>query len=172
MRTASRHRAAAVRERPTPYAAGLRGPVYLDSSALLKLYVPEAGSDAFDRVLGGRDDLLASDLTITEIVSALARRVREGGVRPEQARMVQRSVVRALEGGPYGRVELDRGTHRDAERLLLDRRDLTLRAADALHLALALAAGAGTLATFDGRLGAAARALGLGSYPPGAPSRP
>jgi predicted nucleic acid-binding protein len=85
--------------------------------------------------------------------------------------MVQRSVVGALEGGPYARVELDRGVYRDAERLLLDRRDLTLRAADALHLALARAARAGTLATFDGRLGAAARALGLGSYPPGGSSR-
>jgi hypothetical protein len=143
--------------------------VYFDSSALLKLYLPEPGSDDLDRALEGRDDLLASDLTVTEIVSALARRVRDGGLSSEQARVVRRGLVAGLDAGPYGHVDLDRGIHRDAERLLLDRRDVTLRAADALHLALAISARAATIATFDRRLGAAARAVGLGTYPSSQP---
>ena len=163
VRTASRR--AGVREQSARYADRVAGPVYFDSSALLKLYLPEPGSDDLDRALDGRDDLLASDLTVTEIVSALARRVRDGALSPEQARVVQRSLVAGLDGGPYGRVDLDRGIHRDAERLLLDRRDASLRAADALHLALAISARAETIATFDRRLGAAARAVGLGTYP-------
>ena len=35
----------------------LRGPVYCDTSALLKLYLPESGSAAFNRDVEGRDDL-------------------------------------------------------------------------------------------------------------------
>lgn len=163
VRTASRR--GALRERPARYASRVAGPVYFDSSALLKLYLPEPGSNDLDRALEGRDDLLASDLTVTEIVSALARRVRDGELSPEQARVVHRSLVAGLDTGPYGHVDLDRGVHRDAERLLLDRRDVNLRAADALHLALAISARAGTIATFDRRLGAAARAVGLETYP-------
>lgn len=154
-----------VRERTARYGDRVSGPVYFDSSALLKLYLPEPGSDELDRAVEGRDDLLASDLTVTEIVSALARRVRDGALSSEQARVVHRSLVAGLDAGPYGHVDLDRGIHRDAERLLLDRRDVGLRATDALHLALAISARAGTIATFDRRLGAAARAVGLGTYP-------
>ncbi len=145
--------------------------MYFDSSALLKLYLPEHGSDDLDRALEGRDDLLASDLTVTEIVCALSRRVRDGALSSEQARVVRRSLVAGLDTGPYGHVDLDRGIHRDAERLMLERRDVTLRAADALHLALAISARAATIATFDRRLGAAARAVGLGTYPSSNPEK-
>jgi predicted nucleic acid-binding protein len=40
-----------------------------------------------------------------------------------------------------------------------------LRAADALHLALATSAQAGSLASFDARLRAAAQTVGLATYP-------
>jgi predicted nucleic acid-binding protein len=40
-----------------------------------------------------------------------------------------------------------------------------LRAADALHLALALSARAASMAVFDARLATAARAVGLAVYP-------
>jgi hypothetical protein len=43
--------------------------------------------------------------------------------------------------------------------------DTPLRAADALHLALALSARAASMASFDLRLCAAARAIGLAIYP-------
>ena len=52
------------------------GPIYCDTSALLKLYFPEPRSADLTRVVEGRDDLLVSDLAVTEIVSALSRRVR------------------------------------------------------------------------------------------------
>ena len=49
--------------------------------------------------------------------------------------------------------------------LLLTLTTTPLRAADALHLALALSARAASMATFDTRLAAAARAVGLTVYP-------
>jgi len=113
----------------------------------------------------GRGDLLVSDLTVTEIASALARRLRQGALTREVVRRVQRAIVQHLDGGGYRRVELTRDVHRRAEHFLLSLTATPLRAADALHLALAMSGPAASMASFDGRLGAAARAVGLATYP-------
>ena len=142
------------------------GPLYCDSSALAKLYWPEAGSEAFNRMVQGRHDLLVSDLALTETVSAVSRRMREGVVTGETARRVQQAIVAQLDDGSYQRVELTRHTHRQAESLLIALTATPLRAADALHLAMATSARAASLASFDARLRAAARAVGLYVSPP------
>ena len=156
---------ARLREHGAAYRSGLPGAVYCDTSALLKLYLPEPGSDELNRTVEGRDDLLVSDLAVTELVSALSRRLRQGALTRELARRVQHAVVGGLDGGLYRRVELTRDVHRRAEHFLLSLRETQLRAADALHLALATSARAASMASFDARLGAAARAIGLVTYP-------
>jgi predicted nucleic acid-binding protein len=113
----------------------------------------------------GRDDLLVSDLAVTEVASALGRRLRQGALTREVARRVHRAILGGLDGGVYRRVELTRDAHREAERLLLGAVAQPLRAADALHLALAASARAASLASFDARLAAAARAAGLAVHP-------
>ena len=133
---------------------------------MVKLFVPEPESDEFNRRVEGRTDLLLSDLTITETAAALARRLREGALSREIARRVLHAILERVNDGAYDRVELTRDVHRHAERLLLSLVDVPLRAADALHLALATSARAGSLASFDARLAAAARATGLAVYPP------
>ena len=169
-RIASRRRAPARwREERAAYRRELPGALYCDTSALLKLYVPEPGSDEFNRTVEGRNDLLVSDLVITEIVSGLARRVRQGTVTQETARRVQHDIVGRLDDGVYRRVELTRDVHRQAEHLLLSLTATPLRAGDALHLAMATSARAASLASFDGRLRAAARSVGLVIYPPEVP---
>ena len=52
-------------------------PVYLDASALVKLFVPEEESDALNQALAGLTDVIVSDLALTEMASALSRRTRE-----------------------------------------------------------------------------------------------
>ena len=156
---------ARLRERRAGYRARLPGPFYCDTSALLKLYLPESGSNEFNEVVEGRDDVLVSDLTVTEIVSAVARRLHQGSLTREIARRLQRAILERLDEGVYRRVELTRDVHRRAEHYLLTPRSTSLRAADALHLALATSARAASLATFDARLAAAARAGGLAVYP-------
>ncbi|HEV8616750.1 MAG TPA: type II toxin-antitoxin system VapC family toxin [Methylomirabilota bacterium] len=141
------------------------GPLYCDTSALLKLYVAESGSAEFTRAVEGRDDLVVSDLAVTEVVSGLSRRVRQGSVTLHVARRVHRTIAESLDGAPYQRVELTREVHRRAEHLLLTLTQTPLRAADALHLALALSARAASMAVFDARLATAARAVGLAVYP-------
>lgn len=112
-----------------------------------------------------RDDLFVSDLALTEVVSALARRLRQGAVASDFVSRVRRAISRGLDGGVYQRVELTRDVHRRAEDFLLSLTDTPLRAADALHLALATSVRAASVASFDARLGAAARAVGLTTYP-------
>jgi predicted nucleic acid-binding protein len=127
--------------------------------------MPEPESAQFTRVINGREDLLVSDLAVTEIVSGLSRRVRQGAVAAEKALATHRTIIESLTDAPYQRVELTREVHRHAEHMLLTLRQTPLRAADALHLALALSGRAVSMASFDTRLAAAARAVGLTVYP-------
>lgn len=131
----------------------------------MKLYLPESGSDEFNDLVEGRDDILVSDLAVTEIVSALARRLRQGSLTREAARRLQHAILGRLDEGVYHRVELTPDVHRRAEHLLLSLSETPLRSADALHLALATSARAASLASFDARLAAAARAVSLAVYP-------
>jgi predicted nucleic acid-binding protein len=126
--------------------------------------LPEPGSDEFNRTVEGREDLLVSDLAVTEVVSALSRRLRQGALTREVARQVQHAIVARLDRGVYQRVELTRDVHRRAEHFLLSLTETPLRAADAIHLALATSAGAASMATFDVHLRAAACAVGLAAY--------
>ncbi len=101
-----------------------------------------------------------------QIVSALSRRVRQGAIPPVAARRVQRAILGRLDEGFYQRVELTRDVHRRAEHFLLSLSETPLRAADALHLALAASARAASIASFDARLLSAAGAIGLALCPP------
>jgi uncharacterized protein len=141
--------------------AGARGwvePVYLDASALVKLFVREPESDALNQALLGTKDVVLSDLALTEMASALGRRTREGLLSAQQARRLHREALKLISSCRH--VELTPPVHRRAERLLLAL-TIPLRALDALHLATALNAEAATLVTFDPRLRDGAITQGL-----------
>lgn len=139
--------------------SGWAEPVYLDASALVKLFVPEPESDALNEALVGAEDVIVSDLALTEMASALGRRVREGRLPQADARRLQRLAEKLAVA--CRRVELTPPIHRRAERLVLTSRKVPLRALDALHLAAALDADVATVVTFDPRLRAAAAAQSL-----------
>jgi predicted nucleic acid-binding protein len=133
-------------------------PLYLDTSALVKLFVPEAGSDSLNKALLGARGVILSDLALTEMASALGRRTREGILTPQQARNLHREAMKLTASCRH--VDLTPPVHRRAEQLLLSSR-LPIRALDALHLASALEAGAATIVTFDLNLREAATIHGL-----------
>lgn len=136
-------------------------PVYLDTSALAKLYLPESGSDAVEDALLGRRDVIVSDLAVTELTSAIARRVRDGDLTAADARRIYQRLLRDIGAGEFRRAEITANGHREAERLLMGvGRRAALRAADALHLGMASLLGVRVLVTFDQRMRAAAEALG------------
>ena len=136
-------------------------PIYIDTSALAKLYVAEAESHFLERAFMGRRDLLVSDLAVTELVSVLMRRTREGSISLESVTLIHRTLVQRLAVKVLHRVAVDGLAHGDAERLLMRFGDrIALRAADAMHLALAARSGARSFVTFDRRLTSAARVYG------------
>jgi predicted nucleic acid-binding protein len=139
-----------------PYAG-----VYIDSSALAKLYVPEPESERVDAYLRGRRDLMISELSITEVISAVARRKREGVLDAKRANQIRDAVLSDAGSGSFRRLDMSPGIHRDAERLLFSTESIPLRTLDALHIALALAGAASVFITFDGRLADAAVLHGL-----------
>jgi predicted nucleic acid-binding protein len=126
---------------------------------LVKLFVPEAESDDLNEALIGAEDVVLSDLALTETASALGRRTREGLLAPAESRRLHREAAKLA--ASCRRAELTPPVHRRAERLLLTSVKTPLRALDALHIALALDTDAATLVTYDPRLRAAAASHGL-----------
>jgi predicted nucleic acid-binding protein len=133
-------------------------PVYLDASALVKLFVPEAESDDLNQSLAGLTNVIVSDLALTEMASALGRRLRERRLTREVAQRLYREASKLRASVHHA--ELTPPIHRRAERLMLSLA-VPLRALDALHLATALDAEAATVVTFDPRLRDAAGSQGL-----------
>ena len=133
-------------------------PVYLDASALVKLFVPEAESHELNQALAGLTDVIVSDLALTEMASALGRRTREQLLTRDEAQRLYREATK-LQASSH-QAELTPPIHRRAERLMLSL-TIPLRALDALHLATALDAGAATVVTFDPRLREAAASQGV-----------
>ena len=127
--------------------------------------MPEPGGDEFNAVIEGRQDVLVSDLAVTELVAAAARGLHQKSFTRETARRLQHAILTRLDEGAYHRVELTRDVHRRAEHFLLSLQAAPLRAADALHLALAASGRAASFATFDTSLAVAARASGFAVYP-------
>ena len=140
---------------------GIDANIYVDSSALAKLYVPEAESDRLDAFLRGRRGLMISELAITEVLSAVARRKREGELRAKQANEIRAAVLGDADSGSFGRLDLNPDVHREAERLLFATDSSPLRTLDALHIALASSGRASHILTFDRRMREVAAQAGL-----------
>ena len=142
---------------------------YLDTSALLKWYVDEEGSDWLRRALFASTRaivVVSTQLLVVEIISALNRRVREGTVtRHDCKRLSGRFRDDCLDS--YHLIAPD-DVIVDLACALLERHPL--RAYDAVHLATALSVnrwlvGEGepalTFLSADDRLNDAAAAEGL-----------
>ena len=142
-----------------PVSPGIETAVYIDASALAKLYVPEAESERLDTFRHGRLGLMISELAITEVLSAVARRKREGELRPELANQIRGALLADADSGSFARLHLDPAVHREAERPLLATDSLPLR--DALHIALAFSGRATHVLTFDRRMREAAVQAGV-----------
>ena len=139
--------------------------VYLDSSALVKCYGEEAGAlDTIDLIDAA--ELVATSLvTRVEVASALARAVRRGILGPDAGHEAFRAFsdeARRLIHVPV--------TERVLARAQTFVWEFGLRGYDAVQLASAVSwqdrvGGPVTLATFDARLGAAARLAQLAVWP-------
>lgn len=144
----------------------------MDASAWVKLYVPEPFSDVLNLALLDRRDLFVSDLGVTEVASALGRACREKRLDRVSARRLIRKLRHHVTSGVFQRLDLTTRVHLEAERLLLMEHGVPLRAADALHVALASLADVATVVTYDPRMANAARAAALATASPGTAAPP
>jgi predicted nucleic acid-binding protein len=128
---------------------------------LEKLYVPEIHRDKVDSCLRGKIGLWISELAITEGLSAIGRRKREGGLTSAVANQIRDALLADAHSGAFARMHLDPAVHREAERLTLATTAVPLRTTDPTHLALAFSGAATHPLTFDTRLRDAALLSGL-----------
>ncbi|MGH9468327.1 MAG: type II toxin-antitoxin system VapC family toxin [Terriglobales bacterium] len=133
-----------------------QGPVYLDSSALIKLIIPEPETEALESFLVRYGRRASSVLTEVEVMRVLLRLADETGAAAQRA-------SRAL--AAMSLLALDTAVLQRAARLPPPR----LRSLDALHLASALLVpDCAGMVTYDRRLREAAVYHGLQVWWPGA----
>ncbi len=113
---------------------------FFDSSALVKLYHPEAGTPAVDQIVNATDNLvLVSRLTLAEPTSAFAIKVRTQSINREDAELFLRQFRGDVAMGRLEVFSIGESEFTMAE-LLVERYafESRLRALDALQLAVAL----------------------------------
>jgi hypothetical protein len=134
---------------------------YVDTSALAKLYVNEAGSSAFQTYAAGLTTAWVSRLAVIEFRSLLARRVRANSITSRDQASARGLFESDIARGLWEIVPLD-DQHVVRAAALVDRMATApLRTMDAIHLAVAQSLGASELATSDRTLALAGSALGL-----------
>ena len=109
---------------------------FLDSSALVKRYVPETGS-TWIRALSAQEtgnSLIIARITWVEVRSAIARREREGSLTPTDATLIIQRFRSDL-NNQYQVIELDSTLAQTAGQLV---GQYPLRAYDAVQLASVL----------------------------------
>jgi hypothetical protein len=130
--------------------------VFLDSSALAKRYVQELGSDRVEQILSSASSLGVSVICLSEVVSALCRRCREGKLSKQQYLKAKQALFEDIEDSSV--INLTDQVMARAV-VLLER--WPLRSSDSLHIACAAEWSAELLVSADERQCAAARAYGL-----------
>ncbi len=137
--------------------------IYCDTSLLIPILVPEVNTEAARAWMfsDDRPTCSISDWTLTELASALARKLRNGLLDVGQRRIAEGAW---LEWQARATRLAVAPTHFEQAARLVDSEPRGLRSGDALHLAIAIDHGC-DLATFDRDLADAARARGIRVHP-------
>jgi predicted nucleic acid-binding protein len=133
----------------------------VETSALVKRYVQEPTSTAFDDFVERTEDVLViSPLTVTEFESVLQRRLRQRDFDRRFLNRTRTEFERDLAAALWQVRAFEPSTFQHARRLLSEL-DPPLATLDALHLSSALIYGCGRFATSDRQLSRAAERAGL-----------
>lgn len=135
----------------------------LDTSALLKRYFPEAGSDALDRLLVTVDLVCLSRLVHIEAIAAVRRAMLTGDLVETDGEKVLQALGDDLVTD-FRVVSLTDQIAQATVGVLTGLSSLPLRAADALHLQTAIHLEADLFVTSDRQQAAAGEALGLTTH--------
>ena len=139
--------------------------LFCDTSALVKLYIVEAGSDLVKRSAAQAETIAACRITWAEAHAAFARRVRE--VPKDAAALGQAKRAFAVDWPRYAVLDVDQALVEQAAEFA---DTFALRAYDSIQLAAAFETASVTqlptvFACFDARLNKAAKVLGMSCLP-------
>ena len=129
---------------------------YFDTSSLLKFIIKEIGSEENLNIWNFSDEKVCSQLTRTEMHSALMRKVREGSISASAMRARLNAMDKLFADVILVDITSD---VIDASCELV--KELPLKSADAIHLATALMVRADLFSSSDKKLCAAASESGI-----------
>jgi len=140
--------------------------IYWDTSALIKLYTPEADSEAYYRQLVGQKPKPAiSDLHRVEMYYALQAKESRGEIAAGSGARLALSFDRHVTAGRYFTIpwgaDVIEGSRRILDQCLASDPSIPIRSLDGIHLGAVLAAGVSRVVTADLRMKAAAAAAGI-----------
>lgn len=135
--------------------------VYLDTSALIKRYIPEANSDTFDTYFAAQAPASISRLGLVEIRCALARKRRNKQISQEREKAAMDEVRTDIQDGVLVIYPVGDSHFADALHLIEQSGKTPLRSQDALHLAIAHSLEVPEIATADAVMRQAAQILGM-----------
>jgi predicted nucleic acid-binding protein len=130
--------------------------LYLDSSALIKRYIHETGSEKVMNFCAKADQLILSVLCVPEAVSAFCRLKREKKMTEDVYDLLKKDLQDDLQEALIVRIEPE-----IVERSVLCLEKQSLSTLDSIHLATALSQDCDLFLSADIQQQKAARALGL-----------
>lgn len=135
--------------------------IYIDTSALVKRYVHEPSSQAFDDFVAASDDeFVLSPLTLVELQSVLMRRLRQRDFDRVYLKRLRALFNNDMRAALWVVRPFPTEAFAEAARLI-EELDVALATLDALHVASAQFLGCTRFATADGQLARAAQRCGL-----------
>jgi predicted nucleic acid-binding protein len=141
--------------------------LFIDTSALVKFYYPEPGSEDVEALLLAAERVFVSRLSIVEMASALAKKLRSSAIGKDDETRIWNAFQDDLRSGSVKLIHLDEELIARATTLI---RDLGapegLRTLDALQLASAMNQRGTLFLSADRRLARIAVLVGLGIPPP------
>lgn len=139
--------------------------LYLDTSALVKRYVRETGTDEVIPLVENAGSVGSASLTKVEMAAALEKTVRQGWIKRKIALQAWQDFLD--QWSSFTRLNISSGTIERASKLAWE---YSLRGYDAIHLACAILWQETletqiTMATFDRDLWRASKKAGLAVWP-------
>jgi predicted nucleic acid-binding protein len=142
---------------------------YWDTSALGKLYVPEADSPNFEQKAAAGAVIATTRLALYEMCRVAFWKEVEGSIPPKSAESIMSQLQQDLAAGEIRIIDIDSRIETEFNAVMAtcyrNVPPLLIRTFDAIHLASARVAGETEVVATDTRLRDAARLLGLSVFP-------
>jgi hypothetical protein len=136
--------------------------VFVDTSALVKYYYPEADSDNVEQMILSAKRLYLCELSLVEFASALMKKVRMNELQEQEQQLIWEAFLSDTQAENIELIDLSQDDFRSASVLIVKHgKTRNLRTLDSLQLAAALKVSDADFLSSDKELLAVAKAIGL-----------